>query len=636
MYDTGIKKIIEKSFLSVFDTLNKNIEVKKNYHKLISEGSEKYSSWIVENYGTIPLFGINKTAHISSLHVKLHFSGKIDRETYRNISDIENEILFPKEREGGETIQEVIDNAKLKVQRKDGSIEKEIQMDVAILGIAGSGKTTTMKYLMFLSSQGYLFRGHKRFPFFIPLRDIAIKKGFLVRNISNTLETFGFLYSKELGLKIIKSGLALILIDGVDELSKHDQLTTLTEIQDVKKLFPENQEIRSIICLSGRPYSLYRSIEGFYKYDVLELSDDERRMLIKNWYKEVDINKGQKLIYHVLANKMIREISTNPLLLSIICVLYYNEYNIPKREDELFRSCLEGLMGKWDLFRDISRQTPLNSLSITKRIELLSNLAANTLFLKRKIVFSPEDKEIISTCKYIKKYYPEASTAEARDLLVSLYSDFGVIVERSNNIFSFSHLKFHEYLASKWLVDERKEMAFINQTSNYLSWSYTIEYVTRNLKSPFEFIMKLADKVIKNINNEEVDLIFNILKDNEVLLTDKERNVIANKLFSSIKSVGLTIGDEIYFDIGFLYINVRKDINYDKNAINYIEKLLRHIPENYFKNLSPETLKILPQNHGSDQLEIPEHICLLGKGNVDIKIYMDRRGFKTDIGDWSD
>ncbi|GEM_PF-3927192 len=184
MINKGFEKIIERAFLSVYDTFNKGLETKKNFNNLIDNSSKKYAKWVVETFGTVPLFGINKTSHISSLHVRLRFTGEIAREKFRDINLVKKELLKPLEHREGVSIEEVIESSFIRVKLDNGKIE-EIQSDVAILGIAGSGKTTTMKYIMLLAAQGHLFRGEKRFPFFISLRDVKITKGFIKKEISS-------------------------------------------------------------------------------------------------------------------------------------------------------------------------------------------------------------------------------------------------------------------------------------------------------------------------------------------------------------------------------------------------------------------------------------------------------------------
>ena len=121
-----------------------------------------------------------------------------------------------------------------------------------------------------------------------------------------------------------------------------------------------------------------------------------------------------------------------------MCALYYNDLNVPIEHDELYSRAIEGLLGAWDAFRSIARDTIFQHMPVRKRISLVC-FFAHELFNDGKVVFNYDEVrnslDIVDACKRLK-----IDTIDEDDLVNTLYNDFSLIVERAPNLFSFSHL----------------------------------------------------------------------------------------------------------------------------------------------------------------------------------------------------
>lgn len=527
----GIKKIIESSFLSVFEGINIKVEVGRNYKKVLQDESKKYSSWIIDTYGTFPLFGVNLDAHVDDLHIKLRYTKDFEREKFKDRKEVADDVKNSVHNYSGETIEEVIDNSYQIVKNKahypsgkKSKPERKVYSDVALLGVAGSGKTTTLKYLALTAARGRPFRGKKRIPIYISLRDIKseIKSGCLMQEIAKFFSRFDFIYPEDTASKLVKMGSMILLIDGVDELSDELQAVILNEVDNIRTLPVSGIDKKNIICLSGRPYSLSRGLTGFMKYDVLAFNDSDRYRFIKKWYANIDPKRGERLIRKLQKNNAVRGIGSSPLLLSIICALEYNEYDIPSNLDELFESCILGLLGKWDAFRDISRSTVLSALSPKKRMLIVACIAARAL-INNLIVFKATDKPILQACIDSNRYMQDKKL-DANELIECLYNDFGLLIERSRSIYSFSHLSFQEYLTGFWLISHQMELKFIAAIkSDLLRWSYVMEFVAKNIpRSAYKFVYAIHKKIDYR-NHNEIDLLRKIITHKETNLSIEEK-----------------------------------------------------------------------------------------------------------------
>jgi hypothetical protein len=348
----------------------------------------------------------------------------------------------------------------------------------------------------------------------------------------------------------------------------------LSEVDSLQRMPSASNSDKSIIVVSGRPYSLYRGLTGFMKFDVLPFNDIDKYQFVVNWYKHVDINRGERLNQKLKNSKSIRDIGSNPLLLSIICALDYNEYDIPKRLDDLFEQCIQGLLGKWDAFRDISRKTIVGDISARKKASIVSTLAAFT-FIKSKIVFTNNDQSVKTACNFAQRYMANTEL-EPSLFLRSLYNDFGILVERTQNTYSFSHLSFHEYLTGYWLLMVRKEMEFISSFKRIQPrWIYVIEYLARNLdSSAFEFLSVLTNKIDYR-QRAQIKTVCSIITDSETVITAVERKKLALMIAQWINYHlrGIKSNYRIVNDTLFVVIDLEHDSEKFRDHLNCINDI---------------------------------------------------------------
>lgn len=471
---SGLKKIIEKSFISVFDDLNIKTEIWFEKTKLLTTGKSDFSDYIIENIATFPVFGVNAISSVVDSYVELQISSEINREIYKPINIIERNLKKRKDKP--------IKNGMLPIN----AIEHNEREGFALLGNPGSGKTTVFKYIALFASQGNKIRGKIRIPIFLPVRNITLRDETILESCARFLENIGIGHSDKVIMSLLENGKLLLLLDGLDETSERKQQNILLEIKDLREKYKRN-----IFCISARPYSLSSGLNGFQKWETLELNLISRTQFINKWFDSVSPEKKEGILLTIKNNPHIIDIGSNPLLLSIICALYYNDLNIPKNIDELYGRCLDGMLGGWDSFRNIARNTLLSNVSITQRKVLVSYLAAY-LFQNNKIVFSADDlKQYNIIADAVKALRIEPLDPD--DLLQSLYNDFGLIVEQSPGLYSFSHLTLHEYLTALYVVDQRRENELLSNYRHNEEWNVVIKLVARMLPNSDEYIRYLTN-----------------------------------------------------------------------------------------------------------------------------------------------
>ena len=122
----------------------------------------------------------------------------------------------------------------------------EISNSLIITGIAGTGKSTLMKYL-FLDS----IKNEIGIPIFIEIRNV---KNDIFSDLFEILKKSNFPQDVDLFKKTLKSGKFIIFLDGIDEVSPEIRDKINSEILDMRESFSNN-----VYMVTSRPYDNFIS-----------------------------------------------------------------------------------------------------------------------------------------------------------------------------------------------------------------------------------------------------------------------------------------------------------------------------------------------------------------------------------------
>jgi predicted NACHT family NTPase len=279
-----LRGIIMQSFASVFDGLNVAAEAQYQRFRLKSVTQERFADYVTRVVGTFPLFGTTKQASVESAYVRIGLSSRLERERYRNHSEIEGALRLqqaghssdPERHAAAKTLREVLN---------------EVTTAVALLGNPGSGKTTTLRHLAVTLAKGERIRGKRYIPLFLSVRDLAVHAQTIETAILQFLERLDVVEAPAVLRALLEAGDLAILLDGIDEAERSLRTKLLREISKLREDYSA-----SLVCISGRPYTLSMALTGFQKWETLPLSGSERLDLVRTWYEAVEPEKGEKLL----------------------------------------------------------------------------------------------------------------------------------------------------------------------------------------------------------------------------------------------------------------------------------------------------------------------------------------------------
>ncbi|EDX73137.1 NACHT domain family [Coleofasciculus chthonoplastes PCC 7420] len=407
-------------------------------------------------YGTMPLWGVDHWVPLGDLFVDVNILEELSSSRRSELQDLWQDF----QANPGYRSLDRIGLGKER-QRVSGLEVLAKNSNLMVVGKPGSGKTTYLQRVVTECNQGNLQA--YRIPVLIKLREFVDDGREFAYSLKRYLEQYWQLSNTETQL-VLKQGRALVLLDGLDEVTGEDGKNITKEIKRFARTYPQVQ-----VIVTRRTQSQESRFERFDYVEVADFNEAQVRAFAEHWFKAIvrdesaGLAKAREFLEQLFLeeNKPIRELAITPILLSLTCLVFHQTEKFYSKRSKLYQEGLELLLEKWDKSREIERDEIYRDLSVERKLELLSYLAVKKFEQEQYVLFEQEELE-----QYIAEFL-DTGQRDSRAVLKAIESQHGLLIKRSQTVWSFSHLTFQEYLVAKWFYIQKDFQGIVEKITNY-------------------------------------------------------------------------------------------------------------------------------------------------------------------------
>lgn len=328
--------------------------------------------------------------------------------------------------------------------------------NITIIGNAGSGKTTLVKYLFNKS-----IKEKFAIPVIIELRYLNEFDGTIQQYIFEELMKISTDISQKTFIEFLKYGKFIFFLDGYDEIGSKQLSMTAKGLNEFVNEFSNNYYL-----LTSRPGTYIQYHLPFTTHTIQPMTVNEIFSFIEKQQLEKEF--FEKITQSIRDNiETLSEYIHNPLLLSLYILTYQKNPTIPNQKSTYYRRVFDILFQEHDSLSKFSfereKKTNLSQNEFDKVLQIFSfqTYFSNRLFFNKQQVYT-----LLSNFQHSKKFDHDAFMY---DLLVAL----SLWIEDDGR-YSFIHRSMQEYFAAEYIkntIDHKehiyKELRGINDKLNH-------------------------------------------------------------------------------------------------------------------------------------------------------------------------
>ena len=248
----------------------------------------------------------------------------------------------------------------------------------ALLGHPGTGKSSSLAIVALKwASLAKIERSLSSTPLFVDLRHFAI--------LASGHPTFDFLEYLSSGRgalwripgdvtrAMLTEGRAHLLLDGLDEVNSLQLRQEIAaEISRLSVAFPKLKITISSRIVGFASSSHHLSVAGFEIWIICHFSKIQMAEFIERWHHQVygktqeELEKKTRIQKSLEDSQSISEMATNPLLLTLMCLLN-KHHELPRDRNTLFDRASSLLLEQWDLNKAQLQSAELERLNLDSR-----------------------------------------------------------------------------------------------------------------------------------------------------------------------------------------------------------------------------------------------------------------------------
>lgn len=480
----------------------------------------------------------------------------------------------------------------------------QVKCNLIILGGPGAGKSILSKSIIsgILSKNDTEFSNKDIFyylPFRIELRKYLASKKENRDNIPKYLKRIleDEYYISKLTVRHVESIMenypTLFIFDGLDEI--FDTTNKSEIVEDIEIFTKSYKKVKTIVTSRIVGYDEAKLSESFSEIYFQPFNHNQIKEYLDKWYtqhlpgSENDKSRKDEInLFLSQKDQIDEELLTNPLLLSLIVILFSNNLKIPNSKLAIYENCTNTLVDKWDNSKQLKieispellryKETIFADLAYWQYVQTSIRLESNQ---KDEITHSDAVETVRLTIMDKLKLIDDYATAThwARNFLSyaekrSLYFDN-----------EFTHKTFREYYTAFWIYTNLDRKHKTQERDSVIA---------KYISNPFwhivlELLINMIDE--KQPDNEIID---ELIK-NQISTNDHSMPFVLN-IFPKLKHVSKsTISDVIMECIQKAILSYKKEITDNSLPIKIADEISSLLSDNFYFNLVNESIiKVYP------------------------------------------
>lgn len=548
-----IKKTIENSLEILTNTFSKGLTFDEFY--------KKYSETAIDKLTRVDFFALNtpqgimksQKIRLDDIYIKPNFNIKKQRQNSQNVDLNLN-------------YSEISLNYSELFQSKN---------HLVILGGPGAGKSILSKSIIcnILIQQNSEFKNEEilyYLPFRIELRKYIASKKENQDNIPKYLKRIledEYLVTKitiEQIETIIENHPTLFVFDGLDEI--FDTVNKNEVVEDIEIFTNKFEKVKSIVTSRIVGYDEAKLNKKFLEIHLQPFNDKQIEEYLNKWYKihlpglENDKLRLEEINLFLNQKEQIdEELITNPLLLSLIVILFSNNLKIPNSKLAIYENCTNTLVDKWDNSKQLTikinpdllkyKETIFADLAYWQYIQTSNRIEnVHSKVLTHNDAINTVYKTIVEKLKLTDDYSVANNWADSFIKYAqkrSLYFDN-----------EFTHKTFREYYTAFWIYTNLDRKHKTKERDDII-----LKYIS----NPFWHIV--LELLINMIDEKQPD---NDIIDELITYQIKNSNdayVFIINVLPKIKHISKSIIEEIIYNSILLVID-KKNIKDSENSLS--------------------------------------------------------------------
>ena len=506
---------------------------KKHYElkATIENASHEYNKNYRERHGQVKVFctGMRQPIPLDDVYVRVQFLDEHMASRYRSPEEAEQAF-----RERDRELLDLVWD-----ERQDGTQVANDKEYLMLLGGPGIGKSTFLRKvgLEALKGKDGDFK-HECIPVFLELKNFRENQIDIKELIIKEFETCGYPYPEHLTKDLLESGKLIVFFDGLDEVPRVNVDNVIRKIGDFVDRYSQNRFIAScrIAAYKG----------GFKRFTEVEMADFDDTQIdtyIKNWFdstpyqhrKHLDEEMGTaEQCWETLnapEHQATKELARNPLLLTLLCMVYDNSQNFQRNRASLYEDAFNIFLKEWAAEKRVNRGASINQyLDIPDERRMLSKIAAGNLEANR--LFFTEDELITQIQDFGEGNANTLETFNAPKVLETILIDQGLFVEQVRGSYSFSHLTFQEYLTANYFVgDTRSIQSLVNSHLHDPQWREVFLLTAGLMREADDLLTAMEAEAAECIKTDRLEELFQWAK-HITDTTNNQHNGLAQRTFA--------------------------------------------------------------------------------------------------------